>query len=94
MAGMCKLHSFASSVMAIITDCEINMSNLQQGYKWMKSFVFLKTRDRKKAQVHLVANHGLLPPQCGAEFGVYTSKREQLSCVLYYLGEVMVSIHF
>ena len=25
------------------------------------------------------------------EFGVYTSKREQLSCVLYNLGGVMVS---
>ena len=66
MAGMCKVHSFASSVVA--AGCELNMSNLQQGYNWMKSYVFLKTRDRKKGQVRLVANHGLLPPQRGAKF--------------------------
>jgi len=45
MAGMCKVHSFASSVVA--TGCELNMSNLQQGYNWMKSCVSENKRQEK-----------------------------------------------
>ena len=35
-----------------IDDCELDRSNLQQGYDWTKSFVFLEVRNRKMARAH------------------------------------------
>ena len=57
------------------------MSNSQQGYNWMKSFVFLEARDGKKARAHLVAKLSLLLPQLGAEF-------ERTLCVIPVNGNI------
>ena len=51
------INCFASSVMAVslsclgfaIDDCELDWSNSQQGYSWMKNFVSLEATNRKMA---------------------------------------------
>ena len=36
----------------VCTGCKLDMSNLHQGYDWMKCFVFLEARNEEKAQAH------------------------------------------
>ena len=47
-----------------ITGCELDMSNSQHGYKWMKVLCFWKQETGKRLKlIHLVANLSLLPPK-------------------------------